>query len=458
MHNKLPVPPDPQLQEDIKLLCDEYMRYNPFQPELYNRYNVKRGLRNADGTGVLAGITQICNVHGYLLNEGEKVPIDGELIYRGINIQSIIHGCRIEGRFCFEETAYLLLQGRLPNSQRLDQFNHLLAEARELPTDFTEDIIMKVASPNIMNMLARSVLALYTYDYRPEDTSVENVMRQSIELIARMPSIMAAAYQVKRRIYDGRSMYLHNPNPEFSTAQNILRMLRSDKQFTDEEAQLLDLCLMLHSDHGGGNNSTFAVRVLTSSGTDTYSAISAGIGSLKGPRHGGANFKVIQQLEMLKENIKNWEDDAEIASYLRRVVNKQAGDGSGLIYGMGHAVYTKSDPREKILKENAVKLAKGTDFEGEFQLLDAVERLSPDILREKWGSERSVCANIDLYSGLVYRMLGIPDELHTPLFAIARTSGWSAHRLEELCTNNRIIRPAYKPISTLKPYVPLGDR
>lgn len=458
MRTKTPVPPNEQLSKAIQLLCGEYNLYNSFDPELYQRYNAKRGLRNADGTGVLAGITQICNVHGYLLNEGEKMPIDGELLYRGIPIEEIINGCRGEGRFCFEETAYLLLEGALPNKAQLTEFSNILAHSRELPEDFTEDIIMKVASPNIMNMLARSVLALYTYDPQPEDTSIENVMRQSIQLIARMPAIMAAAYQVKRRIYDGKSMYLHNPEPDYSTSQNILRMLRADKQFTDEEAQLLDLCLMLHSDHGGGNNSTFAVRVLTSSGTDTYSAISAGIGALKGPRHGGANYKVIEQLEYLKANVRDWDDDHQVEDYLRKVVKGEAGDRSGLIYGMGHAVYTKSDPRERQLKANALRLAKGTDFEPEFRLLDAVERLAPDILREKWGNNRTVCANIDLYSGLVYRMLKIPDELHTPMFAIARTAGWCAHRLEELCTNNRIIRPAYKPISSRKSYVPLKDR
>lgn len=458
MYSRDPEKPNEQLQKDIQLLCDEYPRYNSFDPALFNQYNVKRGLRNSDGTGVLAGITQICNVHGYLLSEGEKMPIDGELIYRGININDLIAGCQAENRYIFEETAWLLLMGSLPNQEKLNQFSEILAASRELPDNFTEDIIMKVASPNIMNMLARSVLALYTYDFNPEDTSVENVIRQSIQLIARMPSIMVSAYQVKKRIYDGRSMYLHNPRPDYSTAQNILRLLRSDKQFTEEEAHLLDLCLMLHSEHGGGNNSTFSVRVLTSSGTDTYSAISAGIGSLKGPRHGGANRKVIEQLEYLKEGVSNWDDDQEIREFLRKVVNKQEGDGSGLIYGMGHAVYTKSDPRAIVLKANALHMAHGTDFEGEFQLLDAVERLAPDVLREKWGSNRPVSNNVDLYSGLVYRMLRIPDELHTPLFAIARTAGWCAHRLEEITTGNKIIRPAYKPISKPSPYIPLHER
>lgn len=458
MYSRAPEKPNEQLHKDIQLLCDEYARYNTFDPSYFNLYNVKRGLRNADGTGVLAGITHICNVHGYLLSEGEKVPIDGELTYRGININNLVAGCQAENRFIFEETAWLLLMGALPNEEKLNKFMEILANSRELPDNFTEDIIMKVASPNIMNMLARSVLALYTYDFNPEDTSIENVIRQSIQLIARMPSIMVAAYQVKKRIYDGRSMYLHNPRADYSTAQNILRLLRSDKQFTEDEARLLDLCLMLHSEHGGGNNSTFSVRVLTSSGTDTYSAISAGIGSLKGPRHGGANHKVIEQLECLKQGVSNWDDDQEIQDFLRKIVNKQAGDGSGLIYGMGHAVYTKNDPRAIILKRNAVHMATGSDFEGEFRLLDAIERLAPDVLHEKWGNNRCVCSNIDLYSGLVYRMLGIPEELHTPLFAIARTAGWCAHRLEEIATGNKIIRPAYKPISKPTPYIPLHER
>lgn len=458
MYKKIPEKPNEQLQQDIQLLCEEYAYYNTFDPSYFNLYNVKRGLRNADGTGVLAGITQICNVHGYLLSEGEKVPIDGELIYRGININDLVAGCQAENRYIFEETAWLLLMGSLPNAEKLNKFKDILANSRALPENFTEDIIMKVASPNIMNMLARAVLALYTYDSNAEDTSIDNVIRQSIQLIARMPSIMAAAYQVKKRIYDGRSMYLHNPNPEYSTAQNILRLLRSDKQFTEEEARLLDLCLMLHSEHGGGNNSTFSVRVLTSSGTDTYSAISAGIGALKGPRHGGANHKVIQQLEYLKQGVSNWDDDQEIQDFLRKIVNKQAGDGSGLIYGMGHAVYTKNDPRAVTLKKNAMHMVHGTDFEGEFRLLDAIERLAPEVLCEKWGTNRCVCGNVDLYSGLVYRMLGIPEELHTPLFAIARTAGWSAHRLEEISNGKKIIRPAYKPISKPRAYIPLSER
>ena len=446
------------LENDLRLLTSNYSENNQINPKAYQNQTVKLGLRNADGSGVVAGLTKICNVHGYVLNEGEKVGVEGELTYRGIPVGDIIHGCQKEDRYSFEETAFLLLQGYLPNRNQTRIFYNLLSECHKLPDSFIEDIIMKVASPNIMNMLARSVLALYTYDPRPEDTSMENVMRQSIELIARMPAIMAAAYQVKRRIYDGKSMYIHNPKDEYSTAQNILRMLRSNKTFTEEEAKLLDLCLTLHSEHGGGNNSTFAVRVLSSSKTDTYSAISAGIGSLKGPRHGGANYKVIEQLEYLKGNVRDWKDDDEVRDYLQKVVQKEAGDRSGLIYGMGHAVYTLSDPREKLLKENAMKLAEGTDFYDEFLLLDAVERIAPDVLREKWGYDRPVCANVDMYSGLVYRMLRIPDELHTAIFATARTAGWCAHRLEELNTCNKIIRPAYKPMLKKQVYKPLVDR
>ena len=447
-----------ELQHDIQFLCEEYARYNGFSPTLYNKFNVKRGLRNADGTGVLAGITKICNVHGYVVSEGDKAPIDGELIYRGINVVDLVNGCMKEGRYSFEETVWLLLLGYLPDEAQLAQMSETLASRRNLPPNFTEDILMKVASPNIMNMLSRSVLALYTLDNEPEDNAIGNVMRQSIELIARIPQIMIAAYQVKRRNYDGRSMYLHNPNPAFSTAQNILRLMRSDKQFTEEEAHLLDLCLTLHCEHGGGNNSTFVVRTMTSAQTDTYSAISAGIGSLKGARHGGANYKVVQQLDLLKEGVSNWGSDEEIRSYLQKVVNKQAGDGSGLIYGMGHAVYTKSDPRAIILKAQAMKMAAGTAYEQELQLLDAIERLAPGVLCEKRGEDRPLCCNIDLYSGLVYRMLGIPDELHTPIFAASRTVGWCAHRLEEICTGGKILRPAYKPIAEPRSYVPLVER
>lgn len=445
-------------QKDIQLLCEEYARYNKMPPQLYGKFNVKRGLRNADGTGVLAGVTQICNVHGYLLSEGDKMPIDGELTYRGVDVYDLTAGCIAENRYGFEEAAWLLLLGHLPAKAQLKTFYDILVEKRSLPENFTEDMIMKVASPNIMNMLARSVLALYTYDECPEDNSIPNVMRQSIQLIAQMPVIMAAAYQVKKRVYDGRSMYLHNPNPEFTTAQNILRLLRSDKHFEEEEAQLLDLCMILHTEHGGGNNSTFTVRSLTSAVTDTYSAIAAGIGALKGARHGGANFKVTQQLAYIKENVQNPDNDEEMRDFLRRIVNKQAGDGSGLIYGIGHAVYTKSDPRAVIIREQAMRMVKGTALEQDFNVLYAIERLAPDILQEKWGIGKVTCCNIDLYTGFIYRILKIPEELHTPIFACARTVGWCAHRLEEICTGGRIMRPAYKSVAHACEYIPIEER
>jgi citrate synthase len=442
----------------LEKLTEEIKRNNSFDERYYQKFDIKRGLRNADGTGVLAGLTRISNVHGYIINEYERVPDEGKLYYRGIDLNNIVDGCVKENRFGYEEVAWLLLFGTLPTSDELEYFTHLLEVNRELPKDFVEDMIMKAASPNIMNKLARGVLALYSYEENTEDNSVENLLRQSISLISRLPSIMVAAYQVKRRVYDGESIYLHQPLPGLSFAENILSMLRFDRQYTREEALLLDKCLMLHAEHGGGNNSTFACRVLSSSGTDTYSAIAAGIGSLKGPRHGGANIKVIQMLDCMKENVKDYNDDEEIKAFLNKLVNKEAGDRSGLIYGMGHAVYTLSDPRAITLKENALKLVKEKGFEDDFKLLDAVERLSPAILLGKNPGKSAISANVDLYSGLVYRMLGIPEDLYTPLFAVARMAGWCAHRIEEVTACKRIIRPAYRPILEGVTYVPLSDR
>ena len=439
-------------------LCGEYRENNRIAPENYERIDVKRGLRNADGTGVVAGLTQICNVHGYVIDEGEKAPIDGELTYRGISIGDLIDGCTRENRFGFEETIYLLLFGCLPTPEELHIFTQIIAQYRELPDDFVEDMIIKAPSPNVMNKLARSVLALYSYDDNPEDNSLENVLRQCVQLIARLPNIMVAAYQVKRRSYDHKSMYFHIPKESQSIAESILYTLRSDKHFTDEEAKLLDLCLILHAEHGGGNNSTFTTRVLTSSGTDTYSAIAAGIGSLKGPRHGGANLKVMEMLEYIKEGVENWEDEEEVREFLRRILQRKEGDGSGLIYGIGHAVYTKSDPRAIILKRNAKRLVEGGPFEREFHLLQLVEKLAPSVFAEVRGSNKPLCANVDLYSGMVYKTLGIPQDLFTPLFAVSRMPGWCAHRLEEMTTTSRIMRPAYKSIAAAQKYVPLGDR
>lgn len=442
----------------INSLCKEFLKHNKISPELYEKYQVKRGLRNSDGTGVLAGITNICNVHGYIVNEGEREPMEGELIYRGYSINDIVANTTEKGRFGFEETAYLLLFGQLPTRSQLEEFRSLLAEYRELPAGFSEDMIFKAPSKNIMNKMARSVLALYSYEDDPEDQSLEKELNRAVSIIARLPSAMVDAYQIKRRVFDRESLYMHPLNPNECTAESILSTLRSDRIYTEEEARLLDLMLIIHAEHGGGNNSTFTCRTLTSSGTDAYSAYAGAIGSLKGHRHGGANFKVIAQLEEFKSNIQHWDNDAEVADYLSKIIRKEKGDGTGLVYGMGHAVYTLSDPRAVILKRNAMELAKGTEFEKEFMLLDAVERLTPDVFAEVKGNAKVMCANVDLYSGLVYRMLKIPVELNTPMFAVSRIVGWSAHRIEELVTGNRIIRPAYKAINKKRDYLPIELR
>lgn len=444
--------------DSLKNLCSEFEKYNKISPELFDQYQVKRGLRNSDGTGVMAGLTLICNVHGYLINEGEKMPIPGELIYRGINIKDIVAGCQKENRFGFEEVIWLLLFGSLPNEQQLESFKALLGRQRELPPYFTEDVLMKAPSPNVMNEMGRAVLALYSYDKNPEDISVQNVLSQSIRLIAKMPTLMVQAYQVKRRNFDHETMFFHPLEPGHSTAESILATMRPDRKFTDEEAKLLDLCLMLHAEHGGGNNSTFSCRSLSSTGTDTYSAVSAGIGSLKGPRHGGANIKVMQMMGYIKEGVKDWKDDDEVSSFLEKLIKKEEGDHSGLIYGMGHAVYTISDPRAVILKRNAAKLAEKVGLYDEFKLIESVERLTPDVFAKVKGDSKQICANVDLYSGMVYKILGFPADLFTPLFAVARIPGWCAHRIEEITTGNRIMRPAYKAVAHRKDYTPLCER
>ncbi len=427
-------------------------------PLLFENHNVKRGLRNSDGTGVVAGLTTICNVHGYLINEGERMPIDGELTYRGINVKKLVEGCKQDNRFGFEETAYLLLFGILPTKSSLEEFTDILSLSRHLPFGFTEDVILKAPSSDIMNSLSRSVLAMYTYDNAPENMSVQNLLTQSIELIARFPAMAVTAYQVKKRFYDNESMYFHFPQGNLSTAENFLYTMRNDNKFTDEEAKLLDLSLLLHMEHGGGNNSAFTARVLSSSGTDTYSAISGAIGSLKGPKHGGANAKVTQMFEHIKANVNDWSNDDEIAYYLEKLIRKKAGDRTGLIYGMGHAIYTMSDPRAVILKKNARALAEKKGMLKEFLLIDAVERLTPSIFNEVKKDSKVISANVDLYSGLVYSMLGIPCELFTPLFAIARIVGWCAHRIEEVIAGGRIIRPAYKSVAEQVEYLPLENR
>ena len=443
---------------NITELCKELSEYSTFDPKLYEKFQVKRGLRNSDGTGVVAGITNICNVHGYILNEGEVEPIPGQLIYRGYSINDLVENVEAEDRFGYEETSFLLLFGHLPTKKELDTFSTYLSLKRDLPNGFVEDMILKAPSKNIMNKLARSVLALYSYDDECENKELENEMRTAISLIAKLPVIMANAYQVKRRVYDNSSMIMHPINYEENTAQCILSLLRPDRQYTKDEAQMLDRLLMLQAEHGGGNNSSFTCRVLTSSGTDPYSAYSSAICSLKGPRHGGANLQVIHMLDDFKANIKHWDNEGEVADYMRRTIRKETNDGSGLIYGMGHAVYTISDPRAVILKKKAFELAKGKEIEAEFRLLETVERLTPEIFFEIKGSTKTMCANVDMYSGLVYRMLGIPDELFTPLFAVARMSGWAAHRMEEILTGGRIIRPAYKSIAKERSYVKLEER
>ncbi len=440
------------------MLYQQFVANNSIDPKLYDKYLVKRGLRNADGTGVVAGLTNICNVHGYVINEGEKSPIHGKLVFRGYDIRDLVANAVKDDRFAYEEVVYLLLMGDLPTHDELDAFSELLDENRSLPPSFFEDMILKAPSRNIMNKMSRALLSLYSYDENPENRSPEYEMATAISIIAKLPNIMVSAYQVKKRTYDGESMIMHPLIKGHSTAEMILSALRPDRSFRDEEAKLLDIMLMLHAEHGGGNNSTFTCRVLTSSGTDPYSAYSAAIGSLKGPKHGGANIKVNEMFECVKENVSDWDNEGEVADFLRKILRKEAFDRTGLIYGMGHAVYTLSDPRAVILKENARKLAEGTEFEKEFRLLESVERLTPELFAEVKGDTKVMCANVDMYSGLVYRMLGIPDDLFTPLFAVSRMAGWCAHRFEELVTGRRIIRPAYKSIMKEKPYVSIDDR
>ncbi len=442
----------------VEELCREYRANNVITKEEYETNRVKRGLRNADGTGVMAGLTHVCNVHGYLIDDGDKVPDKGRLTYRGIDIEEIVTGCEREDRFGFEEVAWLLIFGKLPNRRQFDRMCELLYENRELPEYFAEDMILKAPSRDVMNKLARSVLTLYSYDDDPEDPSLENNMRQSISLIARMPSIMSYAYQVKRRHFDHESMFFHPYEKGHCTAEAILNALRPDRKFTREEAKLLDLCMVLHAEHGGGNNSTFTTRVLTSAGTDIYSAIGAAVGSLKGYRHGGANHRVKSMMDGMMEQVKDWADEGEVTAYLEKILRKEAGDGSGLIYGMGHAIYTLSDPRAVILKGKARELAVKKGFEKKLDLYELVEKLSPDAYQRVTGNRKVISANVDFYSGLVYEMLGIPEDLFTPMFAVSRIAGWCAHRIEELTTGGRIMRPAYRALPVHEHYVPLSER
>ena len=443
----------------IQGICRQYAQYHKIDPSVYERYGVKRGLRNADGTGVMAGITQIGNVRGYYIEDGEKVPMDGQLIYRGINVQDLIGGFMTEGRFGYEETAYLLLFGTLPTQAQLSGFRDLLAHFRSLPANFTEDMILKAPSRDVMNKLARSTLALYSYDPDPENKALEAEMLKAVQLIARYPVIVAHAFACKRHYYDNESLYLHRPQEGLSVAENFLYSVRHDNQFTQDEARLLDLCLVLHMEHGGGNNSAFACWVLSSSGTDIYSAIAAAVGSLKGPKHGGANMKVMEMFGHIERDVSDWKDEDAVSSYLEQLLRRQAGDRSGLIYGMGHAIYTLSDPRAVLLKRFARRVAEKKDMLDEFELFETVERLAPEVFHRVTGQDKVMCANVDLYSGLVYKMMGIPPELYTPLFAIARIVGWCAHRVEEVYNPyGKIIRPAYKAISPKQAFIPLTQR
>lgn len=444
--------------EAISKLCGELKKNNSIRPSDFERYHVKRGLRNEDGTGVMAGLTRICSVEGYYILDGEKVAKEGKLSYRGYDINDIVENCVAENRFGFEEVVWLLLFGELPTPAQLTSLYEVIDVCRFLPDDFIEDMMIKNPSKDIMNKLARCILGLYSYDENPDDISVQNVLRQSMQLIAQFPTILTVAYQVKRRAFYGKTMFLHPIKRGLSTAQYILRQTRADKKYTDEEAKLLDIILMLHADHGGGNNSTFATRVLTSSGTDTYSAIAAGIGSLKGPRHGGANVKTTNMMYEIMANVPDSTDESQVKDYLAKILRKEAGDGLGLIYGMGHAVYTISDPRAVILKNSARDLAYQAGYEKEFKTLENVEKVTPDLLHEIKGDDKEICANVDLYSGLCYKVLGIPEDLFTPLFAGSRVVGWCAHRLEELTSSKRIIRPAYKSVSQRREYTPLNKR
>ncbi len=445
------------MNEFSKKTIEELKKVYSIEPSLYEKYNVKRGLRNNDGTGVLVGLTSIGDVRGYVIEEKDKVNIPGRLTYRGVDIKDIVKQNSESDRHAFEETIYLILMGRLPKESELIEFKNLLAENRTLPNGFTEDMILKAPSSNIMNKLARSVLASYSYDENPDSLEFENLLRQSLELISRFPAMVSYAYQAKRHYYDHDSLYLHAPVKEYDTAENILHLIRRDNKFTPLEADTLDLMLVIHAEHGGGNNSSFATHVVSSSGTDTYSAIAAAIGSLKGPKHGGANAKVMEMVNEIKENC-NWKDEGQLKDYLVKIIKKEAYDNTGLIYGMGHAIYTLSDPRAELLKEKAKKMAEEKGFLDEFIMYDRIESMTPYLFKEIKGGNKHLCANVDLYSGFVYNMMGIPEELYTPLFATSRVASWCAHRMEEVITGGKIIRPAYKSVTTKTDYVPVEER
>jgi citrate synthase len=433
-------------------------RNNLFDQTYFEKFNVKRGLRNADGSGVVVGLTEIGEVHGYIIDEGEKKDAYGRLRYRGYDVKDLVAGYQRDGRFGFEETAFLLLFGTLPKRSELEDFTAFLGGLRTLPAGFVEDVILRFPSPDIMNQLARSVLFTYSFDPNPEDYSIKNILRQSVEMISRFPSYVAYSYQAKRHYYDKKSLLIHHPQPGLSTAENFLYMVRPDNSFTPLEAEILDLALVMHAEHGGGNNSTFAIRLVSSAGTDTYSALGSSIGSLKGIKHGGANIKVMRMIDDIKANCPGWDDKNTLADYLARIVRKEVFDKQGLIYGMGHAVYTLSDPRAELLRDKARELAAEKGLMKNFELYENIEALTPEVMRSVKGLNKAICANVDLYSGFVYEMLNIPRELYTPIFAMARVAGWTAHRIEEIVSGGKIIRPAYKNVSETYEYVDVDAR
>lgn len=441
----------------LEKLVEYSMRSGQIDGKLYEEYDVKRGLRDSSGKGVLTGLTEISDVVSFGYVDGEKVPIDGELYFQGVNVRDLVKGFA-NRRFAFEEATYLLLFGKLPTKEQLDEFIELLGEFRSLPDTFVRDVVMKAPSSNMMNTLQKCVLTLYSYDKNPEDISIANVLQQSLKLIAQFPLFSVYGYHAYRHYHLDKSLIIRNPKPELSTAENILRLLRKDGTYTELEAKVLDVALVLHAEHGGGNNSTFTTHVVSSTGTDTYSAVAASLGSLKGPKHGGANLKVQEMFRDIKAHVTNWKDEEALRSYLVRILRKEAFDKAGLIYGIGHAVYTESDPRAVILKEYARKLSEEKGLTREFELYETVERIGGECLMSGRKLLKPVCANVDFYSGFVYSMLGLPAELFTPIFAISRISGWSAHRIEELANAGKIVRPAYKYVGHHVDYEELEER
>ncbi len=446
------------LPKEIQAMAELCLNNGKIDPALYTKYNVKRGLRDLQGKGVLTGLTEISEICSSKLVDGNEIPCAGELYYRGYHIEDLVQGFLKDGRYGFEETTYLLLFGQLPSPEQLEEFQGILGKYRTLPINFVTDMILKAPSPDMMNTLARSVLTLYAYDDRANDISIPNVLRQCLELIALLPILSVYGYQAYSHYHNGKSLFIHKPQEHLSTAENILHLLRPDGQYTQLEARILDLALVLQAEHGGGNNSTFTTHVVSSSGTDTYSVIAASLGSLKGPRHGGANIKVVQMLDNIKENVSDWTDDEEIRTYLRKLLAGDVFDHSRLIYGMGHAVYSLSDPRADIFKGFVRQLSEAKGFHREYALYERIERLAPEVISEKRKIYKGVSANVDFYSGFVYHMLDLPQELFTPIFAIARIAGWSAHRIEELANTGKIIRPAYKAIAPHREYIPMERR